>query len=222
MGWLSRRLSFANVVASLALFVALGGGAYALGTNRFVGRGGAVRMCVQSQNHVPLIVTPGAVCPAGSTAVTVNARGPRGPRGRRGAKGRPGATTSPSAIDAFTDRQDSICAGCRFVFVGATGESGVNWESPDISLGADDATFTLATTGTYLVTVTVGPAGPVQLEVNGARVGPDEQSCSGSGVCAFQRIVSVPSPGTTVDLVNTSGSPEQEKPGSGLTILRLG
>jgi hypothetical protein len=74
MRWVRRRLSYANVVASLALFLALGGGAYAVGTNRFVGPDGVIKMCVQRANDVPLVVSRGGVCPPGSTSLTLHQR----------------------------------------------------------------------------------------------------------------------------------------------------
>jgi hypothetical protein len=222
MGWVRRRLSYANIVASIALFLALGGGAYALVGNRFVGRNGVVEMCVQSSNHVPVVVSPGSACPTGSTLLTLNQRGERGLRGARGPKGKPGLSALPASfMDAYMARDTTVCSGCQFVFQRSDQTPGVEVTSTDIHLGPDDATFTVDNTGLYEVTVAVGPAGPVQLEVNGTSVGPNEASCSGSSACAFQRIVSVTQVQSRITLVNTTGTDEHEDTGSGITIVRV-
>lgn len=224
MRWVRRRLSYANIVASIALFLALGGGAYAVVGNRFVGRTGAIKMCIQSASHVPLVVLPGAACPAGSTSLTLNQlgrRGRRGPRGAQGPKGKTGAAaTPPSYIDAYMGMHRTVCGGCVFSFEASDGSAGVQQATVDMRLENDNATFSVATAGVYMVTVTVGPAGPVQLEVNSARVGPDETSCSGTSVCAFQRILDVQA-ASLITLVNTTSNSEQEDPGSGITIVRI-
>jgi hypothetical protein len=114
----------------------------------------------------------------------------------------------------------TIPPGSEFRFLNATGGPGIQAKTSDIGLGSDAATFTVATPGVYLVTVAVGPAGPVQLEVNGTTIGPNETSCSGTSVCAFQRILTLTGP-STIALVNTTSSTEQENIGSGMTILRI-
>jgi hypothetical protein len=126
-------------------------------------------------------------------------------------------------MDAYTEQHTSVCGGCHFIFIASNGSPGVQATTSDIRLDADDATFTVANAGTYLVTVVVGPAGPVQLEVNGTRVGPNETSCgtSGRSVCVFQRIVNLFGP-STIALVNTTSNAEQEDPGAGITIVRIG
>src|SRR5690242_19716461 len=89
MRWISRRLSYANVVASVALFLALSGAAYAVAGNPFVGRHGIISACVESEggSHELSLVRPGASCPSGATALTLNQKGERGKQGRRGATG---------------------------------------------------------------------------------------------------------------------------------------
>jgi hypothetical protein len=79
------RLTYANVMSTLALFVALGGGAFA--ASKFVGRNGAVRLCV-SRSGVPKVLKNGQRCGRGKTLVPVNQTGPQG---SRGAQGPPGA-----------------------------------------------------------------------------------------------------------------------------------
>ncbi len=226
MGLIRRHLSYANVVASIALFIALGGGAYAVVGNGFLGRSGTVRTCIQSADHELQVITPDGRCRAGSIPLALNQKGQRGPRGATGPRGRRGLTgsaaTPPSYIDAYTDVNNIVCGGCHFSFTASDGTAGVQSSTLDIRLGTDNATFTLGTQGTYLVTTTVGPAGPVQLEVNGTRVGPNETSCgtSGTSMCAFQRILTLQT-GSTIRLVNTTSEGEHEDPGSGITIVRI-
>jgi len=72
------RLTYANVVASLALFVALGGGAYA--ARRFVGSDGRIHACVGKKGHLTL-VKPGSKCGKGTSHLAWNKRGPSGRQG---------------------------------------------------------------------------------------------------------------------------------------------
>jgi len=78
------RLTYANVVATLALFLALGGGAFAAA--KFVGPGNVVRLCVSPGGAVRVLKV-GAKCGRGKTVVPVNQTGPRG---RTGSQGPPG------------------------------------------------------------------------------------------------------------------------------------
>lgn len=84
------RSTFSNVVACLALFVALGGGAYAVAT-RFVGHDGTIHGCVTATGKLTL-VKPGRRCTKGSPIAwnqngSKGARGPRGLQGPKGARG---------------------------------------------------------------------------------------------------------------------------------------
>ena len=90
------RINYANVVASLALFVALGGGAYAATTGSFVSSGGVISGCVK-HNGALLVVKSGRRCPRHTVALPFAQRGPRGPRGSTGAKGPRGATGAAGA-----------------------------------------------------------------------------------------------------------------------------
>ena len=238
MRWARRRLSYANVVASIALFLALGGGAYALGTNRFVGPDGEIKMCVQNANDVPLVVSRGGACPAGSTPLTLKQHGKRGPRGPKGPKGNPGSTVTPSFMDASMGVDGSdFQSGGDFVFKSASGGSGVLASTVDITLASDDATFRIATAGVYLMTVTIGSMtttnapGSAQLVLNGTKLDPTtEKICGGTtGIgedpypraCALQRILTLAAP-STIAVANTTAEPVREEKGSSLTIVRIG
>jgi hypothetical protein len=86
------RPTYANVTATLALFVALGGGAYAA-TNVFVSRTGAVRFCV-ARNGVASIVKAGRKCRRSQKTLILNQRGPTGSSGPAGPRGRTGPAGS--------------------------------------------------------------------------------------------------------------------------------
>ena len=86
------RLSYANVTATLALFVALGGGAYAA-TSVFVSRTGAVRFCV-ARNGVASVVPTGRRCGRRRTTLILDQRGQPGARGPAGPQGSTGPRRS--------------------------------------------------------------------------------------------------------------------------------
>src|SRR3954452_16769466 len=82
-------LSFANVTSSLALFIALGGGAYAA-SGGFVAKNGTIRLCVGK--HATLTVAKaGKRCKRHTRALVINQRGRGGSVGAVGSAGPPGA-----------------------------------------------------------------------------------------------------------------------------------
>jgi hypothetical protein len=92
-----RRPSHATVVAYLALFVALGGGAYAV---TFVSSSGNVKVCVKKSNGAMRAVAAGTKCRKSEQTLTLNQRGPIGPTGPAGVAGSPGAPGTPGAPGA--------------------------------------------------------------------------------------------------------------------------
>ena len=84
MSYLRARLSFANMVAVIALFVALGG--VAVASNVFVSSSGVIKGCVAG-NGTLSVVKPGHPCPAGSKALPFNQHGPAGKQGPAGSNG---------------------------------------------------------------------------------------------------------------------------------------
>jgi hypothetical protein len=78
------RLTYANVISTLALFLALGGGAFA--ASKFVGPGGVVRLCVSPGGAVR-VLKAGQKCGRGKTQVPVDQTGPRGQTGSQGPPG---------------------------------------------------------------------------------------------------------------------------------------
>jgi hypothetical protein len=96
-----KRLSFANVVSMLALFAAIGGGAYAA-SSTFVSGSGAIQGCVR-HGGVLMVVRAGAHCPRHTTALVFNAKGVQGARGltgKTGATGKTGGTGKTGANGA--------------------------------------------------------------------------------------------------------------------------
>jgi hypothetical protein len=76
---LRRRLTFSNVVAVAALFVALGGGAYAVAGGGYVSGSGTIQGCVK--RGALDVVQAGKRCPRGTVSLPFNQRGPAGAPG---------------------------------------------------------------------------------------------------------------------------------------------
>jgi hypothetical protein len=96
---LRSRLSFANVTSIVALFLALGGGAYAAAAGPFVSSTGVIRGCVKRSGAL-LVVKTNRHCPRGTSSLPFDQHGPRGatgPKGPRGATGPTGATGKTGA-----------------------------------------------------------------------------------------------------------------------------
>ena len=88
---LSGRLTYANVIATIALFVSLGGGAYAASGG--FGSGGKLRICIARSGAMKAVRSSGR-CSRGQQLVSVSQKGtvgPRGATGKAGAQGAPGA-----------------------------------------------------------------------------------------------------------------------------------
>jgi hypothetical protein len=81
---LRQHLTYANVIATLCLFIVLGGGAYAAGG--LVAHDGTLHACVSSAGNLK-IVKPGASCRKHQLAIAWSQSGPVGPRGEAGAAG---------------------------------------------------------------------------------------------------------------------------------------
>lgn len=95
---LRARLSFANVVSLVALFIALGG--VAVAGNVFVSSTGVVQGCV-ARNGTLRIVKPAHACPHGSKVLRFNQRGPAGTSGPAGTTlGYEGIANGPVDITA--------------------------------------------------------------------------------------------------------------------------
>ncbi len=99
-------LSYANVMATVALFAALGGGAFAA-TGGLKSKTGVVHGCVSRSTHVLRVLKAGKHCGRGSVALNFNSKGvagvagavgptgPAGAPGQRGPAGLPGRDGQP-------------------------------------------------------------------------------------------------------------------------------
>jgi hypothetical protein len=88
------KLSYANVMSTIAIFVALGGGAYA--ASGFGRSGGVVNLCVTGSGSVKVLAARKRKCAKGASLVAIDQRGQRGPQGQQGPAGQVGASASAS------------------------------------------------------------------------------------------------------------------------------
>lgn len=86
-GRLRAHLTYANVMASTAVFIALGSGAYAATGNPFRSSSGTVNGCVPKRGGALQVLRSGSKCPRGDVALPFNAHGPAGTAGRNGTNG---------------------------------------------------------------------------------------------------------------------------------------
>jgi hypothetical protein len=84
---LRSKITYANVIATLALFLALGGGAFA--ATSLIGSDGKIRGCVSKTRQLT-VVKPGKKCAKGTTAIAWN---------QKGNKGDPGPSTGAASGD---------------------------------------------------------------------------------------------------------------------------
>ncbi len=82
---ISSKLSYANVMSTIAVFVALGGSAY--GASRFVGSTGVVKLCVGGGGNVKVLAVNKGKCGKGTSLVAINQRGRTGSQGPQGLPG---------------------------------------------------------------------------------------------------------------------------------------
>jgi hypothetical protein len=90
------RPSYASVVATLALFVALGGGAWAASTG-LIGPSGVIHGCAPRHGGSLSVVKSGKRCGHGQVAINFNQKGPQGSRGAQGIQGPKGDTGGQGA-----------------------------------------------------------------------------------------------------------------------------
>jgi hypothetical protein len=90
------RWTYANVMSTVAVFMALAGGAYAAG-GALIGPSGTIQACV-GRLGLLRVIHAGVHCRQREQAVTINAKGvkgDRGPSGAEGAQGPPGSQGPP-------------------------------------------------------------------------------------------------------------------------------
>jgi hypothetical protein len=165
MRWIRRHLSYANVVASIALFLAMTGGAYAVVGNPFVGANGAISVCVQPSNHLLSVVKPGHKCPKHDIALTVNEQGQRGSVGSRGATGPPGPAGISTGVSTTSGTSVPLTQGSTLATVmtsPAVATAGQYYVNASVMLvvaqGDTVACITAVNGGTTGPFATIGPA----------------------------------------------------------------
>lgn len=101
-----QRLSYANVMSTIAVFVALGGGAYAA-SGKLIGSDGVVHACVNSHGRL-VVVRSARRCRSHQQAVSFNESGrsgAQGPPGKTGSPGPPGSNAAFAGVAAGGDLQ---------------------------------------------------------------------------------------------------------------------
>jgi hypothetical protein len=91
------RLTYGNVVATLALFIALGGGAVAAMTS-FVQTKGTIRGCVSKKGQLTLLKKGKSRCARGQTKIAWSKGGATGPAGGDLAGNYPNPSIKPNAV----------------------------------------------------------------------------------------------------------------------------
>jgi hypothetical protein len=93
------RLTYANVMATIAVFAALGGGAYAA-VSSIPGPDGVIHGCYKKKGGILRLVAAGRRCSRAENAIAFNQRGRAGRSGSTGARGLAGArgATGPRGV----------------------------------------------------------------------------------------------------------------------------
>ncbi len=101
--FLRARITYANVMSSIAVFAALGGGAYAA-TGGLTSGTGTIKGCVSKKNGTLHVVKSGKKCPRHTTALTFNQKGTQGAQGLQGPAGGGGAMgpQGPAGVSGVT------------------------------------------------------------------------------------------------------------------------
>jgi collagen triple helix repeat protein len=136
---LRNRLTYGNAVATLALFAALGGGAYA--ATSLVGSDGTINGCVDRKTGVLRVVEQGRKCnKRRATAIKWRQRGPAGTPGAPGApgalgeKGEKGDPGAPGALGEKGEKGDPGAPGAPAEALRVVGTPG----QPPFERGAGD------------------------------------------------------------------------------------
>jgi hypothetical protein len=169
MHGLRPQLTYANVAASVALFAALGGGAYAA-VSGIPGPGGVIHGCYQKHRGNLRLVPAGRRCGRSELPIAFSETGPQGstgPRGRRGSTGAKGATgaTGSTGPQGPSGPQGPAGPGAAS-FSTVIHEFG---ETPQLASLANGIGVTAFCAGSTSVSLSVSASGPARLQASGTR-----------------------------------------------------
>jgi hypothetical protein len=114
-----KRLTYANVMSTIAVFVALGGGAYAA-VSSTPGAGGVIHGCYAKRNGALRLVATGRKCSKRERAIAFNQVGPAGSRGLSGPAGAPGKEGT-SGKEGAQGKEGAPGSALAFAHVNADG-----------------------------------------------------------------------------------------------------
>jgi hypothetical protein len=106
----TRRPGHATIIAYTALFVALGGGAYAATSGSLVAGSGAIKACVDGNGGLLTVVKQGRKCPHGKVALSLSTKAQTGAPGQKGATGATGLT-GPMGVQGLTGPATAVVDG---------------------------------------------------------------------------------------------------------------
>src|SRR5689334_3580649 len=161
LGKFRPRVSYANVIATLALFLALGGGALAA-SRGFTGSDGRIHGCVNSTGGLKVLKPPTTRCTTGKTNIAWNESGPRGSQGRQGIQGSLG-DQGIQGIQGIQGNQGAPGEAATKLFAHVSAFGGVAYGSGAVSATHDGA----AASGKYTVTFNRNLSGCVALATAG-------------------------------------------------------
>jgi hypothetical protein len=160
------RLTYANAMSTIAVFVALGGGAYAA-VSTIPASDGIIHGCYKKHRGSLRLVPRGRRCARSENAIAFRETGRpglRGSAGRRGVKGLTGAAGPAGAAAAPGARGEQGPAGPgASSFATSIHE---NAETPPLATLANGITVTASCSGSA-VSVSISASGPARLQVSG-------------------------------------------------------
>jgi hypothetical protein len=201
LGAIRSRLTYANIVATVAVFLGLAGGAYAL--SGVPDRSGVFHGCASNKTGGLRVVKSASSCrrakghgkhrDPGESAVSWNQTGRPGANGRDGANGVDGGTgpQGPGAT-AFATTLPSDSAFYTLATVGGVRIRGAcTGTNAELALGTSEGTLTLQASGTYGDGTTVVPSdrdGTTALLTSSTAISDLDVIARNNGVGNFMRL----------------------------------